>query len=164
MRISRRNGWPRTCFVTELALCTGLLVTSPSCGNQKEAVISQHSTPFAPCPDSPNCVSSDSPEEGHRIEPYRIANVSPSAAWSDLQRVVESRPRTAVVRATDSYLHVEESSRILGFIDDVEFQLRPSEGIIAVRSASRVGHSDLGVNRRRVEEIREALRAEGVIR
>lgn len=72
-------------------------------------------------------------------------------------------PRTDVVTATDAYLHAECRSPILGFVDDLELSLRPREAQIQVRSASRVGYSDFGVNRRRVEDLRKRLRAAGLI-
>ena len=118
---------------------------------------------MAPCPGTPNCVSSDALDQPHRVRPLEIADDSPHAVWQELLKVVRARPRTTIVTCTDFYLHATESSRIFGFIDDLEFQLRPGEKAIAVRSASRVGFSDLGVNRRRVEAIRKALEAKGVI-
>ena len=73
-------------------------------------------------------------------------------------------PRTRVVERLDDHLHAECRSRLLGFVDDLELELRPEEGLIAVRSASRLGYSDLGVNRRRVETLRAELRRRGVVR
>ena len=67
------------------------------------------------------------------------------------------------MEATDSYLRAEFKSRVFGFVDDVELQLRAAEEAIAVRSASRVGYSDLGVNRRRVESLRKILRTRGAV-
>jgi uncharacterized protein (DUF1499 family) len=78
---------------------------------------------------------------------------------SNFRVVVEAMDRVTVVTANDSYLHVEARSAVFRFVDDVEFHLRPKDGIIAVRSAARVGHGDMGVNRERIEAIREALRA-----
>ena len=66
-------------------------------------------------------------------------------------------PRTTIVEKSDTYIHVEARSRIFRFVDDVDFVLDVRESVIHVRSASRVGHGDLGVNRRRVEQIRSAL-------
>jgi len=72
--------------------------------------------------------------------------------------------RTRITSETPEYLHAECRSALLGFIDDFELNLRPSEGVIAVRSASRVGYTDFGVNRKRVEALRAGLRKRGVIR
>jgi len=122
-----------------------------------------HDGRLQPCPASPNCVSSDAGDESHRVEPYRLAG-EPQAAWQALQDAVRAFPRATVITVTSDYLHAEFRSFLFRFVDDMEFHLRPAEGIIAVRSASRVGYSDLGVNRRRVEDLRQALRARGVVR
>jgi uncharacterized protein (DUF1499 family) len=109
-----------------------------------------------PCPSSPNCVSSQAQDSSQRVDPLRPPG-DPGDAMSILRRVVEALPRTRIVTATDTYLHAECRSRIFRFVDDLDFLLDPEEGVVQVRSASRLGHSDLGVNRRRVEAIREAL-------
>ena len=70
-------------------------------------------------------------------------------------------PRTRIVLLEPDFLHAESRSAIMGFVDDLEIQLRVSEKIIAVRSASRVGWSDMGVNRRRVESLRAAMLVAG---
>ncbi len=70
-------------------------------------------------------------------------------------------PRTRIVTESPEYLHAECRSSVFGFVDDLELQLRPSDGIIAVRSASRLGHSDFGVNRKRIETLRNALIKKG---
>jgi uncharacterized protein (DUF1499 family) len=82
---------------------------------------------------------------------------------SNFRVVVEAMDRVTMLTANDSYLHVEARSAVFRFVDDVEFHLRPEDGIIAVRSAARVGHGDMGVNRERIEAIREALRARHLI-
>jgi uncharacterized protein (DUF1499 family) len=117
---------------------------------------------LAPCPSTPNCVSSDA-EDDHRIEPLELA-VSPEDAWQALRDAVEGMPRTKIVNVTDEYLHAEIRTAVFRFVDDLELQLRPGSGTIAVRSASRVGRSDLGVNRRRVERLRARLQDRGVVR
>ncbi len=117
---------------------------------------------LAPCPDKPNCVASDAGDDDHRIEPFRFDDQA--AAWSALKAAVADLPRTEIVTADDAYLHAEAKSRIFGFIDDLEFQLRPEDGLIALRSAARTGYSDFGVNRDRLESLREKLRDSGVLR
>jgi uncharacterized protein (DUF1499 family) len=74
-----------------------------------------------------------------------------------LLKVLSVVPRTVVVEETDNYIRAESTSRVFHFVDDVEFYFPPDEQVIHVRSASRVGESDLGVNRRRIEQIRLAL-------
>jgi uncharacterized protein (DUF1499 family) len=109
---------------------------------------------LAPCPSSPNCVSSQASDDKHSIAPLGIVG-DPSLAIQRLKKVVESMPRTQVVEAKPEYLRVEFASQLLGFVDDVEFYCDGK--VIHVRSASRLGYSDLGVNRKRVEEIRRAF-------
>ena len=115
-----------------------------------------------PCPDSPNCVSSEARDSGQRVSPFRLKSSSP-AAWQAVRDLVSAMPRTVVVTATDTYLHAESQSRFWKFVDDLEQSFNPADGWIQVRSASRVGYSDLGVNRRRVEALREDLSAAGLI-
>ena len=67
---------------------------------------------------------------------------------------MRSLPRTTVVTATGTYLHAEFRSAVFRFVDDVEFHADEAAGVIQVRSGSRIGFSDLGVNRRRIEAIR----------
>lgn len=114
------------------------------------------------CPPSPNCVCSDASDRAHRIEPFALAG-DPSEAWGRIVEAVAALPRTTVVARTDDYLHAECRSWLLGFVDDLELHLRRGERRVAVRSASRLGYSDLGVNRRRVEDLRESLRRAGVV-
>jgi uncharacterized protein (DUF1499 family) len=96
------------------------------------------------------------------VEPFELKG-SPREGWSLLRGVVESLPRTRIVESDERYLHAEARSRILGFVDDLELLL-DADGVAQVRSASRLGYSDLGVNRARVEEIRAELRRRGATR
>ncbi len=131
--------------------------------SRRPATLGLHGDRLADCPASPNCVCSEASDAEHRIAPLELA-VEPVQAWEELGRVVSALPRTRVVTRTESYLHAEVRSRFFGFVDDLELQLRPAEQRIAVRSASRLGHSDLGVNRRCVEALRSTLRERGVLR
>lgn len=117
---------------------------------------------LTPCPSSPNCVSSDATDEEHRVDPYRL-KVSPEQAWRGLQNVIAAEDAKRLVTVDDAYMHVEFISAVMRFVDDTEFHLRPDDGIIAVRSASRTGYNDMGVNRKRVERIRDAMRARDLV-
>lgn len=108
------------------------------------------------CPATPNCVCSQDDRPDHAIEPLTFTD-SPAAAWQRLEAAVAALPRTRIVERTDGYLHAEATSLLFRFVDDVEFLLDAEAKRIHVRSASRAGHSDLGVNRRRVEAIRAAF-------
>lgn len=105
-----------------------------------------------PCPETPNCVSSLAAEAGQRVAPLTFSG-APTAAWLRLQQVVETMPRARIVERTPQRLHVEFTSRIFRFVDDVVCVMDEAAGVIQIRSASRVGYSDFGVNRRRVETI-----------
>lgn len=113
---------------------------------------------LAPCPDSPNCVSSLSGDSDHRIEPLRYAS-SAEAARERLLDVLRSLPRVRIVTSEPTYIHAEFTSAVFRFVDDVEFRFGDQDKVIQVRSASRVGYYDFGANRRRVEEIRRQFEA-----
>ncbi|HKL63513.1 MAG TPA: DUF1499 domain-containing protein [Woeseiaceae bacterium] len=111
-----------------------------------------------PCPSTPNCVSSDADpaDDTHYIEPLQIDG-DPRAAWQRLIEYLESESPYTIVEQREDYLRAEARTKILRFVDDVTFHLRPQEGVIAMRSSSRLGYSDLGKNRSRLETVREAL-------
>ncbi|HYW04659.1 MAG TPA: DUF1499 domain-containing protein [Gammaproteobacteria bacterium] len=106
-----------------------------------------------PCPDSPNCVSSQAEDRLHRVAPLSFTG-DPDAAMDALRRVLEALPRVEVVASGPESLRAVFTTRLLRFRDDLEFALDRDAGVIHVRSASRVGYSDLGTNRRRVERLR----------
>jgi uncharacterized protein (DUF1499 family) len=110
---------------------------------------------LATCPGSPNCVSSQAPasDSEHYIAPLAYSGDA-STALATLKSIIQSTERTAIISESDNYLYAEFTSALMGFVDDVEFYLEPAAGVIHVRSASRLGQSDLGVNRKRVEAIR----------
>ncbi|MEZ5559203.1 MAG: DUF1499 domain-containing protein [Pseudomonadales bacterium] len=111
---------------------------------------------LTPCPASPNCVCSDDDGASHGIAPL-AAGQNLDAAWAALLDYLSGHRGFRIVAQRDDYIHAEARTRLLRFVDDVEFQRRPAQGHIAVRSASRIGYSDLGTNRRRIEAIRKAL-------
>lgn len=113
---------------------------------------------LAPCPDRPNCVSTQTESSSQRMAPLPYQG-DPAEALGKIRRIVVGQPRAAVVTSTDDYLHAEFRSWIFRFVDDVEFLVDRSARVIHFRSASRVGHSDWGVNRQRMERIREAFLA-----
>ncbi|BAY09353.1 DUF1499 domain-containing protein [Calothrix sp. NIES-2098] len=109
------------------------------------------------CPTSDNCVVSQDADAKHAIAPIPY-HVDRNVAKETLLKVLTVVPRTEVLEQTNDYIHAISKSRIFKFVDDVEFYFPPNESVIHLRSASRVGESDLGVNRRRLEQIRLALR------
>jgi uncharacterized protein (DUF1499 family) len=116
-------------------------------------------TSLAPCPDKPNCWSSLAPDAEHRTEPFLLAG---ERGWSALRDAVAAMPRTKIVEDRPGYLHAESRSRIFGFVDDLEL-LRGAGDRVDVRSASRVGYGDQGVNQARIAALRDALVARGVV-
>ena len=106
---------------------------------------------LTPCPDSPNCVTSYDTDESHSIEPL-------VAELNQIEQVLVGLDEANIVDAGDNYLYAEFTSRIMGYVDDVEFLFDPVNGITHVRSASRLGYGDMGVNRKRIEAIRTAIR------
>lgn len=132
-----------------LAVLAGLLLASMA-PQPESSVVDGH---LAPCPDSPNCVCSQDPRPQHQVDALPYLGES-DAALARLTDIVRSEPRTRIVETGPQYLRAEFRTRVFRFVDDVEFLVDPARGVIEVRSASRVGYSDLGVNRRRVERLR----------
>ena len=143
-----------------LLIASMLLV---SCAGKRPSNLGVSNSRLAPCQSSPNCVSSDARDRSHKVPPLQF-DVPPTEAWRVARELVSELPRTRIVNETPGYLHAECRSALLGFVDDLELHLRPSEGVIAVRSASRLGYSDLGVNRRRIEVLRASLISRGMVR
>lgn len=107
-----------------------------------------------PCPASPNCVSSQGPDPEHLVEPL-VFEGSARQAMQTLKQVIDDSERAEVLRSDENYLYAEFTSKWMGFVDDVEFYFDNQAKQVEVRSASRLGESDLGVNRQRVETLRQ---------
>ena len=109
-----------------------------------------------PCPKTPNCVNSQAADEEHYIEPIHFSGTQQEAKGR-LLKIFESEERTKILTVQENYIRVEFASALFGFVDDVEFYFPEKQAagtVIHIRSASRVGYSDLGVNRKRIEKIR----------
>lgn len=113
---------------------------------------------LAPCPETPNCVNSQSKDQEHFIQPLTYEGDS-SEAIAELKKIINQQERTKIVAETNNYLYAQFTSQWLGFVDDVEFYVNDEKGVIDVRSASRLGESDLGVNRQRIDNIREKFQS-----
>ena len=114
------------------------------------------------CPNSPNCVSSQASDAGHYIAPFKITGKTEDA-WAALKRVLSGQSRTVIVDETINTLHAEATSLVFRFVDDINVILDADAGLIHIRSASRVGYADFGVNRKRVEALRLQLQKAQVI-
>lgn len=116
-----------------------------------------------PCPDRPNCVCSQDSDPRHAIDPLPLGDDT-QADLARLERVLHAMPGASRIDSSDGYLRYEFTSRLMRYVDDVEFQVDEHGRAIHVRSASRVGRSDLGANRKRVAEIRRRFTEPGVNR
>jgi len=124
------------------------------CSGKRPANLGLTGGTLRPCPNSPNCVSSELGTAADKLVPPFPA----PGGRSDLARlaeVVRAWPRTEVITTSSEYFHAESTSLLLRFVDDVEFRFDSVAQVIHVRSASRLGESDLGVNRKRVDGMRE---------
>ncbi|NJN49450.1 MAG: DUF1499 domain-containing protein [Alkalinema sp. RL_2_19] len=110
---------------------------------------------LAPCPATPNCVSSQA-QDDHQIAPLAYVGSGPETMAKIKQAIVDL-PGSAMITDSGNYLYAQFTSKLLGFVDDVEFYCDDAAGVIQVRSASRLGESDLGVNAKRIAAIRAAL-------
>ena len=134
-----------------------LIISFTVPGTASASSLGIESGSLSPCPASPNCVVSQNADAKHSIAPI-IYNVTQDKARETLLKVLTVVPRTEIIKQTDNYIHAISKSRIFKFVDDVEFYFPSDKSIIHIRSASRVGDSDFGVNRTRLEQIRLALR------
>jgi uncharacterized protein (DUF1499 family) len=118
------------------------------------------SSQLQPCPDSPNCVSTQATvtdaEHFMAAIPY---TGDTTFVMTQLLKVISATPRSTIIKKDDSYLHAEFRSRVFRFVDDVEFYLDDTNKLIHFRSASRLGKGDMGVNRKRMTELTEKIRA-----
>ena len=126
------------------------------CSSFQARDLSQKSLAIADCPTSPNCVSSQSKSSAHKVEPLKFAG-SIKEFHQLAERIQTDLPRAQIVRTEGPYVHFVVTSKLFRFKDDVEFYFLESESLIHLRSASRLGYSDAGVNRARVEQIEKIL-------
>lgn len=138
--------------ITSALAIAGLAAQQPALAEGKQ---------LQPCPTSPNCVVSMGidAEDSHYVQPLSYKTGGDKTGIQQVAEVLKDLKRVEIVEQTDDYIHAEFTSAIFRFVDDVEF-LQTEEGQIQVRSASRVGYSDLGANGKRVEKIRKLLLAD----
>jgi uncharacterized protein (DUF1499 family) len=143
-------------------VATGMLVMS-SCWGGSPDNLDKRSGNLAPCPSTPNCVHTGMryPDGTERMQIRD--SVLRRDVMSGLRAVAEAIPRSRIVTETQHYLHMEVRSKVFRFVDDVELLLAPDHELI-VRSASRVGRGDFGVNAARVAELRQILDEAGLLR
>ncbi|WP_237363532.1 DUF1499 domain-containing protein [Vibrio marisflavi] len=105
-----------------------------------------------PCGDKPNCVSTQDLRKEYRLDPYVLKK---GVTIVQIEAAALTLPRSKVISKTDDYLHITCTTKILRFVDDLELEIQGEK--LLVRSESRVGYSDFGVNRKRADELRKIL-------
>jgi uncharacterized protein (DUF1499 family) len=149
--MSRRKTLSSVTLVVALAVAVGLPVLS--CSAPELGLVNGQ---LKACPNSPNCVNSQDPDPDRRVDPLPL----PAGEADPMKRLAEilaEQPRVEILEARDDYLHAIFISRFMRFPDDVEFLLDRDARVFHVRSASRVGYSDMGANATRVERLRALL-------
>lgn len=139
-----------------LALVVGVVGAVIGCPMSQPPILGAPDGRLLPCPTSPNCVCSQDPDPDRQIVPFSFTG-NGAEALNSLRGAIQAEPRSKVVETKPDYLRAEFRSLVFRFVDDVEFLVDPGAQVIHVRSASRVGYSDLGVNRKRVERLRAAF-------
>ena len=138
--------------LTSVILLTGCTGTMPKLGVENGALVQ--------CPETPNCVNSQAKDEKHFIEPILVTS-TPLETKKHILKILSESKRSKNKVVESNYIRAEFTSMVFHFVDDVEFYFpdtQSREMLIHVRSASRVGHSDLGVNRKRIEQIRNKFK------
>jgi uncharacterized protein (DUF1499 family) len=147
MKLNGAMGWAPAAILVALALWATV-----SCASQRRPKAGMADGRLKPCPDSPNCVCSEDRGGRSSIEPLAFVG-SPADAWSRAKQALQDMGGK-IQEEKDGYLWATFTSRIFRFVDDLEVRMDAANQVIHVRSASRVGYSDLGVNRKRVEALR----------
>jgi uncharacterized protein (DUF1499 family) len=105
-----------------------------------------------PCPKSPNCVSTQAIDEKQKMEPINYSGDLEDAK-AKIISIINSLKRSKIITNEENYIHIEFRTATFRFVDDVEFLFDDKEKVIHFRSRARMGYSDMGVNRKRMEEI-----------
>jgi len=137
----------------------GSLMILPGCSGSRPGNLGIRDGQLAPCPSTPNCVSTYATDETHGIKPYTY-NGTLDEAKAKLVTVIGNLPRTKIISNDGPYVYAEFTSKVLRFVDDVEFIFDDATKTVQFRSASRLGKSDIGVNRDRMETIRREFMKE----
>ena len=141
----------------KLLLLLSLIITLTACSGSRPENLGVYQGTFTPCPNSPNCVSSfaDKSDQQHAIA--AIAYADNTQIMQQITALLEATDNARIVTRSEHYLYAEFVSDWMGYVDDVEFYHLPEQQLIHVRSASRLGYGDMGVNRKRIEMLRSQL-------
>ena len=135
-----------------IVVCVGSILSA--CAGAGPPNVDVRDGYLSPCPDRPNCVSSQSTDPAHAVVPLTYTSTT-AQAIAELKIILGQMKRAKIVTESPAYLHATFTSFLFRFVDDVEFAIDDTAKVIHIRSASRTGYSDMGVNRRRVEKIRQ---------
>ncbi len=146
-----------------LLLLFGIILSSTACQRKIHMNVGIENQKLKPCPESPNCIVSQYPSDTqHFLEPWHYS-VSHKRFREKLLELLQETKRVHIEKQSEEYVHATFKIPVFGFVDDVEFYLPKIEQVVHYRSASRVGHSDLGVNKRRMDNIRKTLVRRGAL-
>ena len=141
-----------------VALITGVVLVGLSMFSTTPVDLGVSNGQLAPCPDTPNCVSSFASRESQQMDPIKFWQYDGAETLAAIKEtVLNNFDGVKAVSESPEYIHFEFTSSYFRFVDDVEFLLDEESEIVHFRSASRVGRSDLGVNRSRMKKITELL-------
>lgn len=133
-----------------------------NCASQVEISSGGSFVRLKECPNSPNCVSSQTDKQSHKVQPFSyVKDIAP--LWKEIEKLLLGISGVALVEKKHGYIHVTFTTPILRFVDDLELLLDAEKRLIHVRSASRVGYYDLGANAKRVEKLRQLFLSKGLI-
>ena len=170
--LQRADSFPQTgSLVQKLKMMVGFFVVICACWIGVRWVNSQvrpshiigvRDGRFADCPNRPNCVSTQTDNTDQEMEPIPLLQ-PPGQTIKGLKQIISSMSGSRVVESSTHYLHAEFRSFVFGFVDDVELWVDEDAQVVHFQSASRLGYSDLGVNRNRMQAIRRRYETEAVI-
>ena len=143
--------------VISIILLTGIIFAVLSISSRKQPDLGLLNGQLRSCPSTPNCVCSESPIETAFVEPL-IYSATNEDAWNRMKQVIVETGGK-ILTEQGVYLHARYETSLMRYIDDVELRLDENKQVIHIRSASRVGHSDMGENRKRVTRIRIAFKS-----
>ena len=141
--------------VIGIIVIIGIMLVGLSIASRKQPELGLLNGQLRPCPARPNCVCSEQQVEGAYVEPLGYTTTA-DKAWHKMKQAIVTTGGV-VVTEQDGYLHAIYETPLMRYVDDVELRHDENQQLIHIRSASRVGHSDLGANRKRVARIRNAF-------
>ncbi len=156
--LSNLNKPMRSSICKKFWLGVALLISG--CSGERPPHLGSVNSHLADCPLTPNCVSSFSKDPEHQISLLQFAS-TPEQLIEDLKTILHETEEAHIITIGEHYIYAEFTSKVFRFVDDVEFLLDPQTQTLHFRSASRIGHSDLGVNRERIETLKAALAQKG---